>query len=116
MGIEFKWNKPPAQIASAIISDDVKKFAAAEWHRLYTPFVPMGDTGQLANNVVYIAEGSMGVIHHVVPYARYQYNGEGFTFRRDKHPLASAGWDKAAEAAGKKPELVQSLQGYIGGR
>lgn len=114
MNVSFKWDKPPAAIANRIISPDVKLFAAATWHKLYSPFVPMGDTGQLMSNVAYLMEGSMGVVHHTVPYAHYQYNGQGFNFRQDKHSLASAMWDQAARAAGKGEELAKGIEAYIG--
>ena len=113
--ISFKWNRSPAQIAEGIVAPDVKLFAAATWHKLYTPFVPMRD-GYLSNTTNYLTEGSMGVVHHTQPYSHYQYVGTGFRFRRNKHPLASAHWDQAAIAAGKATALAQSIQTYIGGR
>lgn len=113
--VTLKWDKSPSEIVNRIISPDAKIFAATTWHRLYTPFTPMGDTGQLANNVTYLATDSGAEIEHNVVYALYQYNGAGFNFRRDKHPLASAQWDQTAKAAGKAADLAQSLQGYLGG-
>ena len=113
MSVTFKWNNSPAAIANRIINPGVKLFAATTWHKLYTPFVPM-ETGNLASNVAYGTDGSMGTITHAGPYAAYQYYGDGFNFRRDKHAMASAHWDQAAKAAGKLPALVQSVQGYLG--
>lgn len=82
-------------------------FAASEWHRLYEPYVPM-DEGTLYDTVAIRPKE----IEHTVPYARYQYNGSGFNFRRDKNPQASAKWDKAA-APTQLPKLASSLQAYI---
>ena len=81
-------------------------FAASEWHRLYSPYVPM-DEGILTNSV----DIRPGEIEHVVPYAHYQYTGH-FNYRRDKHPKASAEWDKAA-APTEMRKLGSSLQNYI---
>lgn len=82
-------------------------FAATEWHRLYSPYVPM-DEGPLTNTVSIRPKE----IEHTVPYARYQYNGTNFNFRRDKHPKATAKWDLAA-APTQAPLLASSLQEYI---
>ena len=113
MTVTFKWHTSPEAIANRAVGQGAKMFAAATWHKLYTPFVPM-DTGNLASNVSYSTEGGMGTITHAGPYAAYQYYGSGFNFRRDKHPLASAHWDQAARAAGKADALAKALQGYIG--
>jgi hypothetical protein len=82
-------------------------FAATEWHRLYEPYVPM-QTGMLKDTVSIRPKE----IEHTVIYARYQYNGTGFNFRRDMHPKASAKWDQAA-APTQLPKLASSLQAYI---
>lgn len=94
---------------SSKISEDRKfwTYAATQWHRLYTPYVPM-DTGMLADTVVI----TPGQIEHTVPYARYQYNGKRHNFRKDLHPKASAKWDKKAQAT-QMPKLVSTLQAYI---
>lgn len=84
------------------------KFAATEWHRLYTPYVPRGDSGNLTDSVSI----TPGQIEHTQPYARYQYYGEGFHFRRDLHPMASAKWDQKAEAI-QGPKLISTLQAYV---
>jgi len=78
-----------------------------EWHRLYTPYVPM-DTGLLASQVkIDAAERS---IAHTVPYANRQYYGGGLNFKRDRHPLASARWDQAAA-----PSALGSLSAFAQG-
>lgn len=88
-------------------SDPFWTFAATEWHRLYLPYVPMR-TGMLAGQVVI----TPGQIEHTVPYAHYIYNGTGFNFRKDLHPLASAAWDKKAEPTQKR-KLVRAMQQYV---
>jgi hypothetical protein len=113
--VEFKWNRSPDAIAARIISPTVKVYAASEWHRLFTPWVPKV-TGHL-NSATYSAEGNAGMITHPGPYAHAHYVGRhwktGTPFKW-KNPLASAQWDQAARAAGKVPALIQSIQGYIG--
>lgn len=82
-------------------------YAATEWHRLYEPYVPM-QSGMLKDTVSIRPKE----IEHTVPYARYQYYGTGFNFRRDMHPKASAKWDLAA-APTQLPKLAASLQAYV---
>lgn len=82
-------------------------YAATEWHRLYEPYVPM-QSGLLKDTVSIRPKE----IEHTVPYARYQYYGTGFNFRRDMHPKASAKWDLAA-APTQLPKLASSLQAYV---
>ena len=121
------------------VDDRFWTFAAAEWHRLYTPYVPM-DSGTLAQQVVIEPK----TITHTAPYAHYQYagaaygpsfpiaengaivgfyskpgkpkhpTGKALRYRKDQHPLSSARWDKAAEPA-QKARLIRALQGYVDG-
>lgn len=90
----------------AIRDDAFWLYAATEWHRLYTPYVPM-QTGALCHTVEYAPRE----ITHTVPYARKQYEGH-FQHRTDKHPLASREWDKAAIPT-QQPKLVATLQNAI---
>ena len=91
---------------NAVRSDAFWTYAASEWHRLYSPYVPM-DEGMLMNTVVIRPKE----IEHTVPYARRMYEGH-FNFRKDKHPKASRQWDKAAAPTQAK-SLKRSLQAYI---
>jgi len=120
-----------------IQDDKFWTFAATQWHRLYSPYVPMA-TGKLMSQVVI----TPGQIEHTVPYAHYQYTGEvygpnypitqngtvvGFfspegqvkhptgrklNFRKDLHPLASREWDQAARPT-QEPKLILSMQAYV---
>lgn len=108
-------------------------FAASEWHRLYSPYVPLGDSGNLRDQVVIKPKE----IEHTAPYAHYQYEGivygpnypiteggrvVGYFSKGPKRPTgkmlkyrspkASAKWDQVA-AATQLPNLVSSLQAYI---
>jgi hypothetical protein len=86
-------NTDAAEILKKALSPAFWGGVLQEWHRLYTPFVPM-DTGQLASSVV--IDAASQTITHTVPYARRQYLGDGHSFRRDRNPLAAARWDQAA--------------------
>ena len=83
--------------------------AAHELQKIYAPYVPM-ETGRLLRDVRF----GPGTIEHRAPYARRVYHGAGLDFRRDKHPLAVARWDGAAEKA-LKPELLRRLQVLVDG-
>ena len=109
-------------------------FAASEWHRLYSPYVPF-ESGALRDSVTIAPK----TITHNAPYAHYQYTGDvygpnypitqngvrvGFFSppNRPKHPTgkrlkyknpkAAAKWDQVA-APTQTPKLVSSLQAYI---
>lgn len=82
-------------------------FAATQWHRLYSPYVPRRE-GDLEETVRF----NPGEIIHTRPYARYQYNGTNFHFFKGQNSKATAHWDKAAEAT-QLPKLRSTLQAYI---
>jgi len=86
--------------------DEFWTFAATEWHRLYSPYVPMA-TGMLMSQV----RITPGQIEHVEPYAHRMYTGN-FNFRRDLHPLAAREWDQAARPT-QEPKLVRAMQAYV---
>ncbi len=114
MSVQLKWNRPIKQIVKDIVGNErVLKFAAAAWHKLYNPYVPM-DTGTLANDAVqYGVENEAGVIRHTAPYANKHYNGIGLRHSKEKHPLATAKWDEAAKKAGKAKDLARDIQALI---
>jgi hypothetical protein len=112
-------------------------YAASEYHRLLSPYVPF-ETGSLDNTVRYNAGKTTGEIEYYAPYAHYIYEGqamgpsyysEGYGFwsppgrpkqytgkplaiSRSKHPKASAHWDEVAEPT-QVPKLIQALQAYV---
>ena len=91
------------------ITDDVKLFAVDDMFRLMSPYVPM-ESGTLFETV---DRSPKGVLYKSI-YARYQYNGVNFHFNHDpnKHPLATAKWDKAMLAA-HGDKLMRDIQNYI---
>ena len=114
--VSFSWNKTIQQITKeATKGDETALFMAKTWHRLYDQFVPM-DTGTLAHDAVdYTVENGVGFIHHKAPYAHRMYNGAGFNFSGEKHPLATAHWDKVANQVGKGEQLIKDTQAFIKG-
>ena len=82
-------------------------FAASQWHKLYSPYVPM-DSGNLMGLVTIRPKE----IVHNAPYAGRCYRGTRMAFRKDHHPLASAQWDKAARTT-QLPKLVRTMRNYI---
>lgn len=127
------------KIVGAVDNDAFWTFAATEWWKLYTPYVPM-DGGALSQQVVIEPK----TITHTAPYAHYLYAGEVYglnipimqggvivgyfskpgaakhptgaflAYRTDQHPLASARWDKAAEPT-EKSALIARLQEFVDG-
>ena len=110
------------------------KFAATEWWKLITPYTPM-QTGTMSEQVEIRGETGSGEIEYTAPYAHYLYKGElmvdsvtrssyaragtkkvyagkELNISKNKHPLASKEWDKAAEPT-QKPKLVDAMQKYI---
>ena len=86
--------------------DALWTFAANEWHRLISPYTPFR-TGTLDNNVSIKPRE----IHYNAPYAAIVYHRNA-NFRKDKHPLATKEWDKAAiPSQGSK--LVSAMQSYV---
>lgn len=105
--VKVKINIDLQKVGESKITDDVRLFAANNMFRLMSPYVPM-DTGMLWQTVEVSTKG----VHYKQPCARYQYNGTNFNFSRDKHPLASAKWDKAMLAA-QGDKLTRDIQNYI---
>lgn len=104
------------ELLSRVRNPSFWSFAANEWHRLITPYTPM-ETGVLAESVNIKGESGGGFVEYTAPYAHYQYSGRShggrkLNYSREKHPLASAEWDKAAEPV-QKPKLVRAMQKYI---
>ena len=113
--VDFKWLKPRTKIIDDKVLHGGKTllFMASSWNRLYDKFVPM-HTGLLSHDSVdtYVENGA-GIIHHKASYAREVYNSVGRNFRKEKHKLATARWDEAAKAAGKKQVLIKDVDAFI---
>ena len=90
-----------------IIGDGVKVYANTRLHAYCSPYVPV-DTGMLDQTV----DITKDYVHYKVPYAHRIYEGDGLNFSTDKHPLATANWDKAMKVA-KGQQLADDITAYI---
>lgn len=86
---------------------DLGIFVAETCARYMNPYIPM-DTGALSQN--YITEPYK--VTYTSVYARRIFYGEGMNFSKEKHPLATARWDRATEAA-KKGAIAREVERYI---
>ena len=83
-------------------------FVATTFARYMNKYVPM-DTGMLAQNL-FIQPFS---VTYNQPYASEVYEGTKLNFSKEKHPLATAHWDKACVAANgnvMKKEITEYLK------
>ena len=100
-----------AKICGRVLDRRAKLFAANTAYKLMFDYIPFV-SGTLAESVNIYDEGTAGVIHFTQPYAHRMYKGKNFNFTKDKHPLATAEWDKAAMKT-KKQALISSVQNYL---
>lgn len=111
IGIKVSFDAPNAgKLGKELFSDDVLIFFGQEAARQMTPYVPY-DQGPLSKNYVVTKDD----IVYKMPYAHRQFNGDGFNFSKDMHPLATAHWDKAMMAA-RKDRLTKAVEDYIRSR
>ena len=95
------------KISKRIFSDSVRKYANTRLHAYCSPYVPM-DTGMLDQTV----DITPKYVHYKVPYANRVHVGENMNFSKDKHPLATSHWEKAAMTA-KGQQLADEITAYI---
>ncbi len=105
MKITVKLNNPKGTF-DRIFNDNVMLYANTRVHALCSPYVPM-DSGALDQTV----NITKGYVEYKVPYARKMYYGQGLNFSKDKHPLATAKWDKAMITA-KGAQLAREIEKY----
>lgn len=80
------------RVESVIHSDETMTEVHREFANIINPWIPY-DTGRLADKDVRInAEG----VTYYAPYASKNYYGDDIHHKTDKHPLATAYWDKVA--------------------
>ena len=126
-----------AHLMSKVRDPAFWKYSANEWWKLLTPYTPM-ETGTMSETVKVKGEISEGSIEYISPHAHYLYRGElmvdpatgssyakagakkvytgvPLTISKERHPLASKEWDKAAEPL-QKPKLIRAMQDYVDGR
>lgn len=97
----------PVKIKNICNNRSVGLFVATTWERYMNPYVPM-DTGILSQNTTI----EPFKITYEQMYATHCFYGEGFNFRKEKHPLATARWDKATESA-KGNVIAKEISEYL---
>ena len=113
MGITLKWNKPVSKVAGdATGGDTTLLFMANEAQRLMDPYVPATQAQVLADNVEVGVKNGVGQVHYKVPYARYQFYGQGFNWSKEVHPKATGRWDLAMKSE-RGADLVKAVQNFI---
>ncbi|CUP20694.1 Uncharacterised protein [[Eubacterium] contortum] len=137
MNVEFKWNKPIPQITKeATGGDRTLLFMANEAKRLMDPYVPARNMALSQDVRTYVQEGA-GVVHYLVPYARFQHEGalmvsritgspwarhgetkvvtgKKLKYSTFHHPLATSEWEKAMKAA-RMGDYTAAVQRYVKG-
>lgn len=100
----------PSQTFRRIFDDTTMEYIHTRLHAFCSTFVPM-DTGTLDQTVNITSD----YVEYKVPYAHYQYEGDNFNFSKEKHPLASAHWEKAMMQA-KGEDFAKDIEDYLKGR
>lgn len=90
----FKWNKSQSAIEKGLgFGTPLEIFTAETAARYMNKYVPFRH-GELSQTYETGADAESGYVRYVMPYAHRQYNGVGFNFTTDFHPLATDHWDK----------------------
>lgn len=89
-----------------IFGDDVKVYANTRLHAYCSPYVPM-NTGYLDQTVNITKD----CVHYKAPYAHKNWDGDGLDFSKDKHPLATAHWERSMAVA-KGQKLADDITEY----
>lgn len=97
----------PRKVRNICQYEKLGRYASETFAKMMNPYVPM-DTGTLSQSY---ATEPYKVIYNQ-PYAHRLYEGEGFNFSKEKHPLATAHWDNAAKEA-RGNELAKEMTAYI---
>lgn len=106
--VSFKLNNINKTVDRICRNDSLGQFMAQTCARYMDKFVPM-DTGMLAQT---FTTKPFEVVYEK-PYARKLFFGEGFNFSKEKHPLATARWDKACSSANGQAiasELIEFIK------
>lgn len=89
-----------------ILGNSVKTYANTRLHFYCSPYVPM-DTGYLDQTVDITPE----YVHYKAPYAHKAHEGDNMNFSKDKHPLATARWERSMAVA-KGQQLADDITAY----
>lgn len=81
--------------------------AAKSFESLSRKYIPMR-TGTLESS----GHVQPWRITYPIRYAEYMYYGTKYKYRKDRHPMASRRWAKAAETM-EKPRLIRAMQACV---
>lgn len=101
----------PSATANRILNDGVKLAIAQSVTKAMFDYVP-ADTETLAEKGIAKIENGEAFVLYTTPYSKRQYYGEHFNFNTEKHPNASAYWDKTMMRA-RKRQIVRTAQRII---
>lgn len=106
--VKVDLSNAPRKIKSTVNNVKVGLFVASTCEKYMNTYVPM-DTGMLSQNTTI---QPFRVIYNTEPYATYIYHGAGLNFNKEKHPLATAYWDKAMLSA-RKNDISRQVSDYL---
>lgn len=106
-GTRTDFKRVPYKLDKIANSRKVGLFLASTCARYMNPYVPM-KSGMLSQNVTI----EPFTITYNQVYAHRLYEGNSFDFSHEKHPLATAHWDKPMVAARGK-EIGKEVSEYI---
>ena len=104
--------KPSSQIVNRILDDDVGRFLAETWAKIFEKYTPR-DSGALGE--YYITEPWK--VTYTQRYAHYQWQGvskkgKPLNYNKEKNMLAQSHWEDAAERD-KGNEVARAVTEYI---
>lgn len=111
MNITIKM-EPSQKITRRILNDEVGKFLAETWGRLFKKYTPM-DSGLLSQR--YDTEPYKVI--YTQKYSYYQWqgigkNGKPLNYSKEKNFLAQSHWEEAAQRD-RKNEVAKEVTDYL---
>lgn len=107
MKVKVDLSNVPRKIKSICSNPKVGLFLASTCERYMNPYVPM-DTGTLSQDTTV----EQFRVTYNQPYAHRMFEGTNLNFNKEKHPLATAHWEKAMEVA-RKNDIATDVTNYI---
>ena len=104
--------KPSSQIVNRILDDDVGRFLAETWAKIFEKYTPR-DSGTLGQS--YITEPWK--VTYKQRYSYYQWkgvskNGKPLNYNKEKNILAQSHWEEVAKRD-KSSEVARAVTEYI---
>lgn len=107
MGVRLEFSRIPRKLDKICKSEKIGLYMAQQAERLMAPYVPM-DTGMLVDNTTV----EPFKVTYNSTYAHHIYEGINLNFNKEKHPLATARWDRAMNIA-KAGQLATEVTNFI---